>query len=90
MAFPIIGPAGNCPNLYIAVTHRGVTLAAILGKLVTQEILDRVSVAMLEPYRPSRFEKQLSWRCFAPERSQRTFARQRNYFLSASARMSYT
>ena len=53
--FPIIGPAGNCPNLYIVVTHSGVTLASILGELVTEEILDRVSVVMLEPYRPSRF-----------------------------------
>jgi glycine/D-amino acid oxidase-like deaminating enzyme len=57
--FPVIGPAGSCPNLYIIVTHSGVTLAAILGELVTQEILDRVSIAMLEPYRPSRFEEQL-------------------------------
>ena len=57
--FPIIGPAGSCPNLYIVVTHSGVTLAAILGELVTQEILDRVSVAMLEPYRPSRFAEPL-------------------------------
>jgi glycine/D-amino acid oxidase-like deaminating enzyme len=53
--FPIIGPAGNCFNLYIVVTHSGVTLASILGELVTEEILDRVSVVMLEPYRPSRF-----------------------------------
>jgi glycine/D-amino acid oxidase-like deaminating enzyme len=57
--FPIIGPAVNCPNLYIVVTHSGVTLAAILGALVTAEILDRVSVAMLEPYRLSRFEEHL-------------------------------
>ena len=56
--FPIIGPPGNCPNLYIVVTHSGVTLAAILGELVTEEILDGVSVAMLEPYRPSRFHEQ--------------------------------
>jgi glycine/D-amino acid oxidase-like deaminating enzyme len=53
--FPIIGPAGNCPNLYMVVTHSGVTLASILGELVTEEILDRVSVVMLEPYRLSRF-----------------------------------
>ena len=57
--FPTISPAGNCPNLYIVVTHSGVTLAAILGELVTEEILDGVSVAMLEPYRPSRFHQQL-------------------------------
>jgi glycine/D-amino acid oxidase-like deaminating enzyme len=64
--FPFIGLAGNYPNLYIAVTH-GVTLASILGELVTQELLDGVSVAMLEPYRLSRFHEQLERRSFAPE-----------------------
>lgn len=53
--FPIIGPAESCPNLYLVVTHSGVTLAGLLGELATQEILDRVAVQMLEPYRPSRF-----------------------------------
>lgn len=55
--FAILGPAGNGPNLYIAVTHSGVTLASILGELVTEQILARVSVSMLEPYRPSRFHE---------------------------------
>lgn len=57
--FPIIGPARTYPNLCIVVTHSGVTLASILGELVTREILDSVSVAMLEPYRLSRFHEQL-------------------------------
>jgi glycine/D-amino acid oxidase-like deaminating enzyme len=55
--FPVIGPTESCPNLYILVTHSGVTLASILGELVAQEILDGVAVAMLEPYRPSRFQE---------------------------------
>jgi len=55
--FSILGPAGNCPNLSMAATHRGVTLASILGELVTEGILDRVTVRMLEPYRPSRFHE---------------------------------
>lgn len=63
--FPFLGPAGNYPNLYIAVTH-GVTLAS-LGELVTQELVDGVSVAMLEPYRLSRFHEQLERSSFAPE-----------------------
>jgi len=41
----------------MAATHRGVTLASILGELVTEGILDRVTVRMLEPYRPSRFHE---------------------------------
>ena len=57
--FPIIGPAGTYPNLYIVVTHSGATLASILGELVTREILDGVSVEMLAPDRLSRFHKQL-------------------------------
>lgn len=55
----MIGPAGTYPNLYIVETHSGVTLASILGELVTREILDGVSVEMLEPYRLSRFHEQL-------------------------------
>lgn len=55
----MIGPAGTYANLYIVVTHSGVTLASILGELVTREILDSVSVEMLEPYRLSRFHEQL-------------------------------
>lgn len=53
--YPIVGPCSPYPNLYVVVTHSGVTLAPILGELVTQEVLDHVSVQMLEPYRASRF-----------------------------------
>ena len=53
--FPIVGFAESCPNLYVVVTHSGVTLAPILGELVSLEVLDRVKVQMLEPYRLSRF-----------------------------------
>lgn len=53
--FPIVGPSSRCPNLYVVVTHSGVTLAPILGEIVSLEVLDGVEVRMLEPYRPSRF-----------------------------------
>jgi glycine/D-amino acid oxidase-like deaminating enzyme len=53
--FPIVGATSRCPNLYVVVTHSGVTLAPILGEIVSLEVLDRVEVLMLEPYRPSRF-----------------------------------
>lgn len=52
---PVLGFLDACPNAYVAVTHSGVTLAAILGQLVTAELLDRVRVESLDPYRPSRF-----------------------------------
>ncbi len=50
---PIVGFCA--PRLYVAVTHSGITLAPILGRLAAREILDGVSVDLLEPYRPSRF-----------------------------------
>jgi glycine/D-amino acid oxidase-like deaminating enzyme len=40
----------SCPNAYVAVTHSGVTLAALLGQLVATEVLDRVRVERLDPY----------------------------------------
>ena len=53
--YPILGFAEACPNLYVAATHSGVTLAPLIGQLAALEILDGVQVDMLKPYRPSRF-----------------------------------
>jgi glycine/D-amino acid oxidase-like deaminating enzyme len=53
--YPIVGFAANCPNLYIAAMHSGVTLAPLIGQLAALEILDQARVSSLEPYRPSRF-----------------------------------
>jgi glycine/D-amino acid oxidase-like deaminating enzyme len=54
--YPVLGFTRACPNVYVAVTHSGITLAPIIGQLVTTEILDSVSVDLLRPYRPHRFE----------------------------------
>lgn len=51
--YPIVGFARD--NLYVALTHSGVTLAPVIGELAAQEILDGVQVSALEPYRLSRF-----------------------------------
>ena len=53
--YPILGFAQACPNLYVAATHSGVTLAPLIGELAAVEILDGVQVRFLEPYRPQRF-----------------------------------
>ncbi|HTW67540.1 MAG TPA: FAD-binding oxidoreductase [Bryobacteraceae bacterium] len=53
--YPIVGFAANCPNLFIAATHSGVTLAPVIGQYAALEILDGARVSLLEPYRPSRF-----------------------------------
>jgi glycine/D-amino acid oxidase-like deaminating enzyme len=53
--YPIVGFAANCPNLYIAAMHSGVTLAPLIGQLAALEILDEARVSLLESYRPARF-----------------------------------
>ncbi|HEV2689489.1 MAG TPA: FAD-binding oxidoreductase [Bryobacteraceae bacterium] len=53
--YPILGFSAPCPNLYLAATHSGVTLAPLIGRLAAIEILDGTPVSLLEPYRPSRF-----------------------------------
>jgi glycine/D-amino acid oxidase-like deaminating enzyme len=52
---PILGFVPACPNLYLAAMHSGITLAPLVGQLAAAEILDGVSVDLLEPYRLSRF-----------------------------------
>lgn len=51
---PIVGFDPQVSGLYHVLTHSGVTLAAILGLLVTEE-LSGGEVPELEPYRPGRF-----------------------------------
>jgi len=51
---PIIGRFKN-KSVYIAVMHSGISLAAIVGNLVTQEIVDEVDSTLLNDFRPSRF-----------------------------------
>jgi glycine/D-amino acid oxidase-like deaminating enzyme len=51
---PAIGFTESIANLYTVVTHSGVTLGALVGRLVASE-LSGESVPELEPYRPTRF-----------------------------------
>ena len=54
--YPVMGFAIEAPNLYVALTHSGVTLAPVLSQLAALEICDGVSAdAVLGPYRPERF-----------------------------------
>ena len=52
------GFSAAAPQIYIAVMHSGVTLAPVVGRLAATEILDGVSVELLEPYRLERFATQ--------------------------------
>ncbi|HTH99513.1 MAG TPA: FAD-binding oxidoreductase [Acidisoma sp.] len=51
----ICGWAEGLPGLYIAVTHSGVTLSPLLGRLVTREVLRGETVSILQHFRPNRF-----------------------------------
>ncbi len=54
---PIIGPSQSVGGLYITVMHSGITLAAIVGRLATEEILGAGPVDILEPFRLTRFNQ---------------------------------
>ena len=63
--YPVMGFAHNAPNLYVSLTHSGVTLAPVLSQLAAMEICDGVRAdGVLAPYRPERFaslsEEQIS------------------------------
>lgn len=54
--YPVMGFAPEAPNLYVALTHSGVTLAPALSQLAALEICDDARAdAVLGPYRPERF-----------------------------------
>ncbi|HEX4254132.1 MAG TPA: FAD-binding oxidoreductase [Streptosporangiaceae bacterium] len=51
----IVGWLPGTGNLYVVVTHSGVTLGAHLAELMTGELLAGLRTEELEPYRPGRF-----------------------------------
>jgi len=53
--FPVVGALPGTSDVYVAVTHSGVTLAPILGEYVSREILGEQLIDQLTPYRPTRF-----------------------------------
>ena len=54
--FPVIGFSPKAPNVYLALTHSGVTLAPMMAQMATIEIIDGANVDLLADYRPSRFD----------------------------------
>jgi len=56
---PIIGPAKQLPNLYLATGHGmlGLTMAAGTGKAICDLICTGQSEIDLSPFSPSRFRK---------------------------------
>ncbi|WP_187369342.1 NAD(P)/FAD-dependent oxidoreductase [Baekduia soli] len=52
---PVVGLARD--GLYVVATHSGVTLAAVLGRLVAEELIDHRQSEVLARYAPARFQE---------------------------------
>ena len=50
-----VGGVAGLPGYYEAVTHSGVTLGPLVGRLLAREILTGEVAPMLAPFRPDRF-----------------------------------
>lgn len=51
----VAGPVPGAPGLWVAVTHSGVTLGPLLGRLLAQEIAGGAPSPLLARFRPGRF-----------------------------------
>jgi glycine/D-amino acid oxidase-like deaminating enzyme len=52
--FPSVGALDDVPGYYEAITHSGITLAAIIGEALAQEITGGEISPLILPYRPGR------------------------------------
>jgi glycine/D-amino acid oxidase-like deaminating enzyme len=62
--FPAVGAIRQVSGYYEAITHSGVTLGVIVGRLLAEEIIDGTVDGLIAPYRPDRFtvgEELTSW-----------------------------
>ena len=55
---PVAGLLPTLPNTFLVVTHSGITLAALLARLVARELLHGHPGADLAAYRPTRFSPE--------------------------------
>ncbi|WP_336050499.1 NAD(P)/FAD-dependent oxidoreductase [Streptomyces sp. CA2R101] len=54
-AFPSVGAVPSVPGYYEAVSHSGITLGPVIGRLLASEILSGKRDEMLADFRPERF-----------------------------------
>ena len=55
--FPSVGGVGGLAGYYEAVTHSGITLGPILGRLLAEEIIHGTIPPLIAPYRPDRLSE---------------------------------
>jgi glycine/D-amino acid oxidase-like deaminating enzyme len=51
---PAVGPVSGTGRIYVVATHSGITLAPLLGRLVTEELIDGRRSPLLADYAPDR------------------------------------
>jgi len=56
--FPSVGALDDLPGYYKAIAHSGITLAAIIGETLAQEITDGEINPLIRPYRPGRLRHE--------------------------------
>jgi glycine/D-amino acid oxidase-like deaminating enzyme len=52
-----VGALPEIPSYYEAVTHSGVTLGPLVGRLLAREILTGEVDPLIAPFRPDRFSR---------------------------------
>lgn len=52
--YPVIGASPARRDVYIAITHSGVTLAPVVGQLAALEVIEGVPIERLKEFRPAR------------------------------------
>ncbi len=52
---PVVGPVPGLEGFYVVVSHSGVTLGPLWGRIAAAELLDGRADPRLDPYRPARF-----------------------------------
>jgi glycine/D-amino acid oxidase-like deaminating enzyme len=55
--FPSVGGIQELPGYYEAVTHSGITLGPIVGRLLAHEIIDGTIDPLVSAYRPDRYAR---------------------------------
>lgn len=58
--YPVMGALSGFPDIHVAVTHSGVTLAPVAGQLTAAEVLSGSRSELFAPYRPERFADKTS------------------------------
>jgi len=54
---PVVGQLTGIPGYHVVFSHSGATLGLVMGELLASEIASGKPCALLEPFRPQRFDR---------------------------------